>query len=54
MRRYFADFIFHHSSQGVFLIAQTMSVRVAIEELLLVWTASDSTEWRNLIVELPL
>ena len=54
MPRHFADFILHHSSPGVFIIAQTMSVRVAIEELLLVWAASGSEEWRNLIVELPL
>jgi hypothetical protein len=54
MPRHFADFILHHSSPGVFIIAQTMSVRVAIEELLLMWAASESEEWRNLIVELPL
>ena len=54
MPRHFADFILHHSSPGVFIIAQTVSVRVAIEELLLVWAASKSEEWTNLIVELPL
>ena len=54
MPRHFADFILHHSSPGVFIIAQIMSVRVAIEELLLVWAASESEEWRNFIVELPL
>lgn len=54
MPRHFADFILHHSSPGVLIIAQTVSVRVAIEELLLVWAASESAEWRNLIVELPL
>ena len=35
----FADFILHHSSPGVFIIAQTMSVRIAIEELLLLCLA---------------
>jgi predicted nuclease of predicted toxin-antitoxin system len=54
MPRHFAVFILHHSSPGVFIIAQTVSVRIAIEELLLVWAASASAEWRNLIVELPL
>ncbi len=54
MPRHFANFIRHHSSPGVFIIAQNVSVRVAIEEVLLVWTASESKEWRNLIVELPL
>jgi uncharacterized protein DUF5615 len=54
MPRHFANFILHRSSPGVFIIAQTVSVRVAIEELLLVWAASESEEWKNLIVELPL
>jgi len=54
MPRHFADFILHHSSPGVFIIAQTVSVQVVIEELLLMWAASESEEWRNLIVELPL
>src|SRR5262245_10540663 len=54
MPRHFADFILHHSSPGVLIIAQTVSVRVAIEELVLVWAASESAEWRNLIVALPL
>jgi hypothetical protein len=36
MPQHFADFILHHSSPGVFVIAQTVRVRVAIEELLLV------------------
>jgi hypothetical protein len=54
MPKHFADFILHHSSPGVFIIAQTISVRMVIEELLLIWTASESAEWRNLIVELPL
>ena len=54
MPRHFADFILHHSSPGVFIIAQTVSVRMAIEALVLVWAASESEEWRNLIIELPL
>ena len=54
MPRHFADYLLHHSSSGVFIIAQNMNVRVAIEELLLIWTASESEEWRNLIVEIPL
>jgi hypothetical protein len=52
--RHFADFTLHHSSPGVFITAQTVSVRVAIEELLLAWAASESEEWTNLLVELPL
>jgi predicted nuclease of predicted toxin-antitoxin system len=54
MPRHFADFIRHDTSPGVFIIAQHVSVRMAIEELLLVWAASDSEEWLNLMIELPL
>jgi hypothetical protein len=54
MPRHFADFSLHHSNPGVFIIAQTVSTRMAIEKLLLVWAASKSDEWTNLIVELPL
>ena len=54
MPRHFADYLLHYSSPGVFIIAQNVNVRVAIEELLLIWTASESEEWRNLIVEIPL
>lgn len=54
MPRHFADYLLDHSSPGVFIIAQNVSVRVAIEELLLIWTASESEEWRNLILEIPL
>jgi predicted nuclease of predicted toxin-antitoxin system len=54
MPHHFADFILRHASPGVFVIAQNVPVRVAIEELLLVWTASDREEWTNLIVELPI
>jgi predicted nuclease of predicted toxin-antitoxin system len=45
MPRPFADFTLHHSSPGVCIIAQTLRVRVAIEELLLVWAASERAEW---------
>jgi predicted nuclease of predicted toxin-antitoxin system len=54
MPRHFADFILQHQSPGVFIVTQNVSVRTAIEELLLVWATSGSEEWTNLIVEIPL
>jgi hypothetical protein len=54
MPGHFADFLRRHTSPGVFIIAQNVSVRTAIEELLLVSAASDSEEWLNLMIELPL
>ena len=54
MPRHFADFIVNEKSPGVVIIAQKVSVSAAIEELLLIWSASDAEEWINLIVDLPL
>ncbi|MDX6444261.1 MAG: hypothetical protein QOH71_1335 [Blastocatellia bacterium] len=54
MPRHFADFVSNHRSSGVVIVAQKVGINVAIEELLLVWAASDAEEWVNLIVDLPL
>jgi predicted nuclease of predicted toxin-antitoxin system len=54
MPRHFAEFIRCHRSPGVCIIAQSVSIRAAIEALVLVWSASESEEWCNLIIELPL
>jgi hypothetical protein len=54
MPPHFAEFIGHATSSGVIVVPQKLSVRAAIEDLLLIWTASDSEEWRNRIQVLPL
>jgi hypothetical protein len=46
-------------SAGVFLIPQSIDVRMAIEDLLLIWLlliwlASEAEEWENRLVWLPL
>ena len=41
-------------SAGVFLVAQTLDVGTAIEELLVIWLASDASEWENRLEWLPL
>jgi len=41
-------------SAGVFLIAQSLDVGTAIDELLLIWLASEATEWENRLSWLPL
>lgn len=42
-----------HSS-GVFLIPQSLDVRAAIDELLLIWLTSEASEWENRLEWLPL
>ncbi|MEW6126335.1 MAG: DUF5615 family PIN-like protein [Acidobacteriota bacterium] len=54
MPGHFAKFIANEDSPGVFIISQRESVRSAINELLLVWTASEMEDRTNLIVDLPL
>lgn len=54
MPAHFANVIVNQKSPGAFIISQKTSVRDAIEELLLLWSASEQEEWENLIVDLPL
>ena len=41
-------------SAGVFLVPQSMEVGIAIEEMLLIWLASEASEWENRLEWLPL
>jgi hypothetical protein len=54
MPTHFANFIQQKESPGVIIISQRVSVMRALDELTLVWEASQGEEWMNLIVELPL
>lgn len=50
----FGGFIRQNDSPAVLLIPQSLPMRVAIDELQLIWAASDAAEWVNRIVTLPL
>lgn len=39
---------------GLFMVQQTSPVGVIIEDLLLIWSTSESEEWRNQVCFLPL
>jgi hypothetical protein len=54
MPKHFAEFIGQTTSHGVIIIPQKLPVRAAIEDLLLIWTASEAEEWHNRIQVLPL
>lgn len=41
-------------SPGVFLIPQSLEIGRAIDELLLIWVASEASEWENRLEWLPL
>ena len=50
----FGVFVTRRQSSGVLIVPQSLPVVVAIEELLMVWTASDAEEWTNMISPIPL
>lgn len=41
-------------SPGVLLVSQSLPVAIAIEELVLIWSASDHADWRDRILRIPL
>lgn len=51
---YLARFLESHSSPGVIIVSQDLDIGAAIEDLLIIWAASDADEWRNQLGFLPL
>jgi hypothetical protein len=54
MPAHFARFSATAESPGVILLREAVSIAVAIEELVLIWSASDLDEWRGRLVWIPL
>ena len=54
MPTHFAAFIVHTPSSGAIVIPQKLPIRAAVEELLLIWMASEAKEWINRLQVLPL
>jgi hypothetical protein len=51
---HFADFVQSAASAGVLLVSQQLPVQDAVEQLVLIWAASEPEEWINRICPLPL
>lgn len=54
MPRHFAEFITRETSSGLLVIPQSLSVAAAVEDLILIWSATEAEEWVNRIGILPL
>jgi len=54
MPGHFGAFVESHRSAGVIVIPQHLPVSVAVDELLLVWSATSAEDWANRICSLPL
>ena len=52
--QHFGHFIAQQASPGVILIPQKLPLSTAIEQLVLIWLASEAEEWVNQIRFLPL
>jgi predicted nuclease of predicted toxin-antitoxin system len=54
MPRHFAEFIATITSPGLLVIPQHLPVSTGVEDLMLIWGASEAEEWTNRICYLPL
>lgn len=55
MPKHFKDFVTRRRDcPGVIVVPGSMPVRQAIDEILLIWHASEAKEWANLFRRLPL
>jgi len=51
---HFAEFIFSQTSPGVLIVPQKLPVSKVVDDLILIWLATDAKEWTNRIHSLPL
>jgi hypothetical protein len=54
MPAHFVRLIRDHSSPGLIVVEQGLEIGAAVEDLLLIWAATDAEEWRDQIGFLPL
>ncbi len=54
MPYFFAEFIQNNVSYGLIIAPQSLKMNLVVEELLLIWSASEPEEWKNRIAYLPL
>lgn len=54
MPAHFARFLEKRSSPGVIIVSQELDIGAAIEDLLLIWAATDAGEWAAQLAFVPL
>ncbi|MGH8547801.1 MAG: DUF5615 family PIN-like protein [Methylococcales bacterium] len=54
MPRHFAESFVRATSPGLSVVAQSLSVAAAVEDLILIWSVTDAEEWVDRIGFLPL
>jgi predicted nuclease of predicted toxin-antitoxin system len=53
MPRAFAEFIRLNSSPGLLIVSQKADLLAVIEDVVLIWVASEAEEWANRIFTIP-
>ena len=53
MPAHFSRFIIDSTSAGLLIVSQNLDIGEAIEQILLVWAASEDLEWINRVGYLP-
>jgi Domain of unknown function (DUF5615) len=54
MPAHLVRFLQTHSSPGLIIVEQDLDLRATVEDLLLIWAATDAEEWRDQIGYVPL
>jgi predicted nuclease of predicted toxin-antitoxin system len=54
MPTYFGKFVENNKSPGLIVISQKVDILTAIEELILIWIASEAAEYVNSILAIPI
>jgi len=54
MPTHFTHFVNEARSSGVLVLREAIGIAEAIDELALIWSASDADEWTNRLVWIPL
>jgi hypothetical protein len=54
MPAHFAEYVATAQSSGVILLREGTSIGVVVEELVLIWAASEAEEWINRLSWIPL
>ncbi len=54
MPKHFAEFVQNKECAGVLIISKKLEISIAIEELILIWAASEAEEYLNSIKQLPI
>lgn len=54
MPGHFADFVAAQASAGVLIVPQHLAFATVVDQLMLIWLATEAEEWTNRICYLPL